>query len=606
MADRLLLVLAAAALLAACGKDGDGNANAGQADVGDMGTEDVFVPLDWGDSGPGFDVGPLQEQILPIEVLGAGAEATVELRLDDLPAEGDIALELRVHNVSVVGGAELEINGAYNIDLAEDGGPFYRANGETADGVVNLDVRQLRQGTNYFIFRWTADSADVVGFRVVGFALKDADDGTIYQIETWDDPSTWVAPDSSDEAIERGRRYFQNVSPGGGNKCADCHTTSGSDLAYYAYSDEAIIGYAQLLGYDATEASDLTSYIRSLDVGRDGRPWVSPFQPGVDNYGAAGAPSGPTTDAQQREAWLGTEVPATIEWDHAAGYDPYLTPSTIWTPTWNRWLPRSFSNDWFGRAGNALDSAIGAYEEDPNIDTAHDLLTAAVAVANELSIEGLHAEQVDVMKWVAVKLWDWSRQQSFYEDHHGFPDEPWGMLDDVGSPDYIGEVGFALADAAGAGLEGAQREAVGFWLAQVATNYGRGRSTGLRPVDYSSLLTNAAGIVGPNEMAWLYVLGSWEESRGALIDLWGSGDGPVRLLPAALPHVPVDLLPLLWRRFVEREADHAIGGGMFTPEHLSLFQRAWEATCADLDDNTREQLVAQTPDALRDSIICPP
>ncbi len=598
------IYVVAALCLAACGKDNNADGRADGGDSPDMGMSgDVFVPADWGDAGPMFD-GELA-RTLPLEVLGrAGTEVTIELELDGLEETDDVTLQLTLANVALEDSAEVEVNGTYVVSLADEGSRFVRPTGGWAESAVPLDARQFRNGPNYLTFRWTGESEEIAGFRVVAVSLEYGDSAATF--ETWDDPSAWAPSDASPEAVERGRRYFQNVSPNGGPVCAECHTTSGADLQYYAYSDAAIAAYAAMLGFEDNEAADLTSYIRSLDVGRDGRPWVAPFQPGMQNYGAAGAGvAGVVTDAEVREAWLPGALPSAIEWDHAAEFDPYRVPSTFQATTWNRWLPRQIDFDWFDRAGGTLDAAIGAYDDDPTIDTAHALLEAAVTVGAQLGAEGEHQSRIDLMRWASVKLWDWSRTQSFYEPHHGFPDEPWGSFGEVGSPAYMSEVGFALSDAAGAGVPFAKEEALRWWLAQMAADYGRGRSTGLRrPLDFHALLTGAQGIAAPNEMAWFYVLGSWEESRGDLIDMWGTSDGPVRLLPAALPYVPPELLPLLWRRFVNREAEHAIGGGSFTPEHLNLFQRAWTATCAQLDDNTREQLVATTPDALRDSIIC--
>lgn len=583
--------------LVACGKDNNVNGDSNVGNMADMGsTEDMIVPLDWGDAGPGFDVGPLQET-LPLEVLGApGTELTVAVNAEGVGEAEDAGLRLQIAGLTLADAAELEVNFTYTIDLGEE---FVRPLGGWAEAVVPLDPAQLRNGENYFTFRWTGDTEEYTGYRVVMVELEVG--SATSALADWDDPSSWAPADPDPEAIERGRRYWQNLSPNGGPVCAECHATSGADLQYYAYSDVAISAYAQLLGYDENEAADLTNYIRSLDVGRDGRPWVAPFQPGPNNYGAAGGGvQDVVSDEEVRAVWL-TGEPASLEWDHAAGIDPYSMPATFQATVWNRWLPRQIDNDWFDRSNGLLDQAIGAYEDDPTIETAHALLDASIAVGFELASDDEHESRINLMRWTAVKLWDWSRQQSFYEDHHGFPDEMWG-IDNVGSPPYMAEVGFALYES---GLDSANEEAARWWLAQMAADYGRGRSTGLRrPLDYHALLTASQGIAGPNETAWFYVLGSWEESRGELIDFWGTEDGPVRLLPPALPFVPDDLLPLLWFRFVEREADHAIGGGTFTPGHLSLFQRAWSATCDKLDSNTKEQLVARTPDALRESIVC--
>lgn len=600
-----LISVCVALCLVACGKDNNVNGAPNSVDGADMGMdEDMFVPLDWGDTGPGVDFGPLAET-LPLELLGPpGTELTIALDVEGLSDDADVELHLRLANLVLPDSAEVEVNGMYVFDLAGADSEFVRPLGGWAEGAIALDRRQLRNGENYFTFRWTGESDEIAGFRVIDVALQVGDQRVA--MEAWDDPSAWAPTDSSAEAVERGRRYFQNVPRNGGPVCAECHTTSGADLGYYGYSDTAIIAYAQLRGFDAQEAADIANYIRSLDVGRDGRPWVAPFQPGPQNYGAAGAGvSGIVSDEELRELWLGADVPAAIDWDHARGLDPYRVPSTFQAVSWNRWLPRQIDFGWFDRSNGLLDAAIGAYDEDPTIDTAHQLLDAAVTVGYQLAAEDEQESRVDLMRWTAVKLWDWSRAQSFYESHHGFPDDPWGEFDDVGSPAYMTEVGFALFDAAGAGVPHAEEEAMRWWLAQLAVDYGRGRSTSLRrPLDYHAVLTAARSIASPNDIAWFYVLGSWEESRGALIDQWGTQDGPVRLLPTALPHVPQDLLAPLWFRFVEMESAHAIAGGTFTTEHLNLFQRAWSATCQDLDDNAREQLVARTPDALRDSLAC--
>src|SRR5690606_27913288 len=105
---------------------------------------------------------------------------------------------------------------------------------------------------------------------------------------------------------------------------------------------------------------------------------------------------------------------------------------------------------------------------------------------------------------------------------------------------YPYEVGFAFFEAAPSGHPDAMVQAIEWWVVQMAVDPGRGRSNGNRPLNYKDVLLAAEAHVGPLELGWYYALGSWEESRGAMADSWGTPTGPVRMLEVVLPLLDAD------------------------------------------------------------------
>ena len=175
-----------------------------------------------------------------------------------------------------------------------------------------------------------------------------------------------------------------------------------------------------------------------------------------------------------------------------------------------------------------------------------------------------------------------------------------------GSPAYPYEVGFAFFEAAIADAPNALAQAAQWWWLQLAVDPGRGRSNGSRPLDYADVLHALENVATKSELAFVHLLGSWEESRGPMEPLFGSDLGPVRLLETTLtPLDPSERVAVLGR-FMKAEARWLDGGGSLTPEHRTLLERAWRSGCAPLTSEQRQTVKAAAPDAVGDLVAtCP-
>jgi hypothetical protein len=597
----------------AAGAGAGGSGAAGGTGEPDAGTPDAAPPDDAGsDRGSTAWPPPEAATTLPLEVLGApgaGLEASIMVSAADLDAarsQGGAQLLLTVHNVVAAESAEVAINGGPPVDLGAASGPFLRSfDGQVASGRIAIDPALLQPGNNRFVFRYTrqvVDRAAVSGFRVLAVALELAGKKLALALPA-EDPTAWQPLDASPAAIERGRSYFQDVSRDLGPTCARCHADSGADLQYYGFSTKSLVERALFHRFTRAEAQDLSSYVRSLSVTPQGRPYDGPFQPGPSNRAAAGAGYAAMlpADSSFAESAFGAEgLPAALAWNWPETVDPFRLPTRVGAPTWMRWLPRELEDDWFTRKGGILATTERALAATPSLEAAQAFMSAALTVGKDvLLLEGDYEGKVDVLRFAAVKLWDWSRKNGFERPDHGMPD---------GSPAYPYEVGFAFFEAAQAeALPGAAQQTMDWWWVQLASNPGRGVSTGRRPLNFEDVLLAAenAGL-GPAHLAFLHLFGSWEESRGALAERWGTADSPVRLLKVPMRALPArDRVPVL-RRFLEREAEHLAAGGTLAPEHHQKLAEAWTTGCAELSATERADLRATAPDAVRpDLSACP-
>jgi len=545
--------------------------------------------------------------ILPLEVLGpAGTERIADVWLDEtqLAAADSAALVLTLHNVVQPGSAELVVNAGEAIDVS---GPFVHPDGRVSTAEIAIDPRLLVPGVNRLAFRYPRQVVDagaaVSGYRVLHVALRIGDTTHVLG-EPDEPPETWRPLRDDAASIERGRSYFQDVARDGGPTCARCHADSGADLQYYAFSDRSIVERAMFHEFSRTEAEDLASYIRSLPVPAEGRPYRPPFQPGTDNHGAAGAGLElilPDDASFGEQLWGAAGLPADLPWDWPETVDTFVLPTSIAVPTFGRWLPRRIDERWFTRRDGELAVAEAALADAPSLEHAQALMVAAMAVGRELLVEeGDHLARIDLLRYAAVKLWDWSRRNGFDDPDHGMPD---------GSPAFPYEVGFAFFEAADApgGVPAPMAQTLSWWWAQLAANPGRGLSTGQRPLDYEDVLTAAeAGGAGPNEIAFLHLYGSWEESRGPVADTWGTEHGPVRLLAVPMRRLDPAGRATILRRFFARQAEFVAGGGVLTQGHHIALSQAWNQGCAELSAAQRDALRAAAPAETRPDLAgCP-
>jgi hypothetical protein len=552
--------------------------------------------------------------ILPLEVIAAAPPAEVEIELVLAAAELEIAtsaaLALELHNVVEPDSAYVQVNDAEPIDLGAAGSPLLSRAGNVTAGRIEIDRSTLVAGSNSLRFRYTRQVPNVSGYRVLAVAIElDGDPASALQGE-WEDPAAWSPIHAGADAIERGRHYFQDVSRDGGPACARCHADSGADLQYFGFSNHGIVERSRFHEFSQQEAEDIASYLRSLDVPRDGLIYDAPFQPGAQNHGARGAGRAAvlSEDAAFCEAAFGApELPADLAWDWAAAVDTYRLAATVAVPTWFRWLPRELADHWFELevsvqgTRRTLRDVERALAEHGTQQAAEQFMAVAVSAGERLLVEeNDHRGRIELLRFAAVKLWDWSRRNDFDAKEHGFPDR---------APAYPYEVGFAFFEAALADepIAEAMDQVLQWWWAQLAVHPGRGLSNGLRPLNYRDVLLVAESAdAGPCAIAFLHLLGSWEEARGASAELWGGDRGPARLLEVPMRRLDARGREIIMRRFLREESARIDGGATLAPEHHTQLTSGWAAGCEQLDAARRSSLRALAhPDVSADLAACP-
>ncbi|MDC0746643.1 cytochrome c [Polyangium mundeleinium] len=532
----------------------------------------------------------------PVEILGPpGTEVTVTLEVPAwLAARPALSLEVVADNVVAGEAAWVVVNDGAPIDLGASGLGIRRPFGGTGRGTIPLDAGVVKTGENRIAFRYARQVPDVSGFRVLGLLIRAPDDaGSRVELDLpWEDPATWTAPLTDPAAVEQGRAYFTAISRDGGPTCARCHADDGADLAVFAFSNHSIEARAEHHLFSPEEAAAIASYIRSLPVAPAGRVHDPPFQPGPGMRGEAGAGYDAVLadDAALGAALFPDGLPAEPAWETLASLDTSQLPSPASAPTWLRWLPRKIDSGWFTRAGGLLASTEAALADPGALSDALAFQSAAIQIGKELLIEeGDHQGRIELLRYAAVKLWAWQRAHGGYEGpDHGFPD---------GGPAFPYEVGFAFFEAGIAeAVPHAMAQALSWWVAQIAVNPGRGFSNGERPLNWRDVLRVAedAG-QGPSTLTFFHLLGSWEESRGALADDFGTAQGPVRLLAVPLLHVDAATCEALLRRFFLREAAFLAEGGSLSPNHHTLLANAWQSVCGELSAAQRQGLRAVAP-----------
>jgi hypothetical protein len=529
---------------------------------------------------------------LPLEVLGApGKEVALAVKVDAAMLSGaePAAVTLTLHNIVQADSAALVINNGAPIDLSSVDGPFIHPDGRVTTATVPVDRALLIAGNNRFVFRYTRqvvdDGSALSGYRVLNVSIS-VGDKTLHPAAPWESPQQWRPIRDDAQSLERGRFIFSDVSRDEGPACARCHADSGADLQYYSFSNLSIVERAMFHRFTREEAEDIASYIRSLDVARAGRPYQAPFQPGADNVGAAGASINAVLASDSAFA----PAVSFASWDSASAVDTFVLPTAVQAPTWLRWLPRTLDPSWFTRNDAVLAKAEQALASDPSTENARSFMSAAMRVGTDILVTtGDHQARIDVLRFAAVKLWDWSRRRGFGRPDHGLPDD---------GPAYPYEVGFAFFEAASAGkaVPEAMEQTMSWWWAQLAANPGRGMSSGRRPLNYQDVLSAAsAAALGPEHLRFLYLYGSWEESRGELAAVSGTEQGPVRLLDVPLTRLALPDRLAVMSRFLQRETQFLNGGGQLTQGHHRTLAQAWNRTCEQFTPDQRATVRAAAP-----------
>lgn len=332
--------------------------------------------------------------ILPIEVIGdAGLTKSVTVNVTD--ASKVKGLWMLVNNLSYENKASVKINnGAWiklnntTVNVPEPAKSYGGIGGGYHVGSMKitfpLATGAIVEGENNLSFKFDFSDGLSSGYRIVRFNLVDAAGVKLLPTNTFkeDDPNTWTQPIAGSAAAAAGKILWEtkNITEGPKStivlkaKCGDCHAKNGRDLKYFNYSNESIIARSKFHKLNQTEAEQVASYIRSLDVPNPGRPWNPPYQPG------------PGIDSKPVNEWA---AGAGIDWvlDKDEMVYPFLFPNGIDTtaislsktlnvretpvmmqfPDWNHWLPSvhpydaSFGGDKFiNSAGNYLYNGEGA------------------------------------------------------------------------------------------------------------------------------------------------------------------------------------------------------------------------------------------------------
>jgi hypothetical protein len=353
---------------------------------------------------------------LPIEVFGPeGASATRTLRLAGEAARDAAYLALRVNNLGYEGKGSVQLNdGAVVVfdHASVEVEPDALARGGMAHGGVNtlwirvpLAPGALQAGENTLTLRFELGNGLSNGFRVVDLELETAEGaGLLPPWATYEvDPATWTPPIAGADAAARGRELWYGAAlwshdlPAGrtgfwydkviGERreiratCSDCHTQDGRDLELFSYSNASIIDRARFHGLSQEQGEQIAAYIRSLsgpsgpgNVGRWGRPWNPPFQPGPavatlppERWPAgAGLDAVLATDADMAPYMFGPTITAEsvrAHLDPAAMVDRTTLPLALQLPDWKHWLPMVHPIDAYN-AGGWYDDLAAAHDGD--------------------------------------------------------------------------------------------------------------------------------------------------------------------------------------------------------------------------------------------------
>lgn len=326
--------------------------------------------------------------LLPVEVLGA--EGTIEERTITLTTEQLAKVDvlwLQVNNLGYQNKASIRINDQDWVHLNHNTVSIQspeKERGGMAHGGHNtirfsLPIAGLMIGLNTIQFRFNISDAISNGYRIVKLNLQDNNQINILDSSFFedDDPAQWTGPYTDAASIQAGKdlwyyadlesNYLELGKKGFwygyelkgkepiNAKCTSCHTQDGRDLEIFSYSNKSIIERSKFHNLNEEEGKLIASYIRSLsdekdNVGRYGRPWNPPYQPGPElenkpiEEWAAGAGLDAVLEADKD--MLPYMFPNGVNQDEV--YDRFdsdkmvdrtLLPIAIQFPDWKHWLP---------------------------------------------------------------------------------------------------------------------------------------------------------------------------------------------------------------------------------------------------------------------------
>ena len=336
---------------------------------------------------------------MPIEVIGEeGKVVERSINLSSDAASKVKNMYLRINNLGYQNKASVRINnGAWlslnhdTVDL-EEGARKRGGMVHGGYGTMRLEFNaenSFQSGQNRVEFRFNHSDGISIGYRIIELNLKDQLGQNLLSSSTFmqDDPNSWTPPLDNPNDINDGEQLWKNAQlwshylEGKGNwynheigaksrinaKCADCHTQDGRDLEIFAYSNESIIERSKFHGLSEDDGKKIASYIRSLSstkdkVGRYGRPWNPPYQPGpaiaqkpVHEWAAgAGLDAVLESDSDMLIGMFGRKTNITkaqVEnyFDSDKMWNTATQPLAIQFPDWKHWLPLCHPKDCFSR-----------------------------------------------------------------------------------------------------------------------------------------------------------------------------------------------------------------------------------------------------------------
>ncbi len=329
-----------------------------------------------------------EKMVLPVEVLGA--EGTIEERTFTLTAvqlaKADL-LWVQANNLGYQNKASVQVNDQDWIHLNHNSVSIQSPEKERGGMVhgghstirFSLPITGLVSGLNVIKFRFNISDAISNGYRIVKFNFQDINHKNILDDSFFedDDPSLWTGPYTDAASIQAGKdlwyyadlesNYLEPEKKGFwygyelkgkepiNAKCTSCHTQDGRDLEMFSYSNKSIIERSKFHDLTEEEGKLVASYIRSLsdekdNVGRYGRPWNPPYQPGPElanrpiEEWAAGAGLDAVLEADKD--MLPYMFPNGVNqeevydrFDSDKMVDRTLLPVAIQFPDWKHWLP---------------------------------------------------------------------------------------------------------------------------------------------------------------------------------------------------------------------------------------------------------------------------